>query len=79
MSVRRPQSQPREIFYVPHFCPGKPYSDADDLHAVFAFTHNLSARAKLVRDLVNAGFDVAGFGASTKALEESYFAQVGKR
>jgi len=53
--------------------------EADDLRAVFTFTHNLSARAKLVRDLVHAGFDVASFGASTKALEESYFAQVGKR
>ena len=53
--------------------------EADDNRALFAFTHNLSARAKLVRDLVGAGFDVASFGVSTRALEDSYFAQIGKR
>lgn len=58
---------------------GLDVAEADDSHAVFAFTHNLSARAKLVRDLMAAGFDVAGFGASTRELEASYFAQVGKR
>ena len=52
--------------------------EADGNHALFTFTHNLSARAKLVRDLVAAGFDVATFGAATRALEESYFAQIGK-
>lgn len=58
---------------------GLDVAEAGDSHAVFAFTHNRAARAKLVRDLVTAGFDVAGFGASTRELEASYFAQVGKR
>jgi ABC-2 type transport system ATP-binding protein len=53
-------------------------AEADDQHAIFAFTHNLSARAKLVRDLIAAGFDVATFGAAGRALEESYFEQVGR-
>jgi len=52
--------------------------EADENHAIFAFTHNMSARAKLVRDLVTAGFDIATFAAATRALEESYFAQIGK-
>lgn len=51
--------------------------EANDMHALIAFTHNLGARAKLVRDLVMAGFEVARFGESTKALEDAYFAQVG--
>jgi ABC-2 type transport system ATP-binding protein len=50
--------------------------EADDHRALFVFTHNGGARAKLIRDLVNAGFDVASFGLSSKALEETYFAQV---
>jgi len=29
-----------------------------------------------VLDLVHAGFDLASFGLSSKALEETYFAQV---
>ncbi len=52
--------------------------EADSTHALFAFTHNLSARSKLVRALVNGGFEVVSFGASSRALEDSYFAQVGK-
>jgi ABC-2 type transport system ATP-binding protein len=51
--------------------------EADEHHALLTFTRNAGARAKLVRDLVSAGFDVASFGESTKALEEAYFAQVG--
>ena len=51
--------------------------EANDTRALFAFTHNLGARAKLVRDLVSAGFEVTRFGESTKALEDAYFAQVG--
>jgi hypothetical protein len=51
--------------------------EADDQHALINFTHNVSARAKLIRDLVNAGFEVASFAASTKALEDMYFAQMG--
>jgi len=51
--------------------------EADDQHALINFTHNVSARAKLIRDLVNAGFEVASFAASTEALEDLYFARVG--
>jgi len=50
--------------------------EADDRRALIVFTHNAGARAKLVRDLVHAGFDLASFGLSSKALEETYFAQV---
>ncbi|HEX4534922.1 MAG TPA: ABC transporter ATP-binding protein, partial [Rhizomicrobium sp.] len=50
--------------------------EVSDMRALIAFTHNLGARAKLVRDLVTAGFDVARFGESTRALEDAYFAQV---
>jgi ABC-2 type transport system ATP-binding protein len=52
--------------------------EADDHRALIVFSHNAGARAKLIRDLVNAGFDVASFGLSTKALEETYFAQVSR-
>jgi ABC-2 type transport system ATP-binding protein len=51
--------------------------NADDTHALISFTHNAAARAKLIRDLVGAGFEVAAFAASTKALEDTYFSQVG--
>lgn len=51
--------------------------EADDQHALINFTHNVSARAKLIRDLVNAGFEIASFAASTEALEDLYFARVG--
>jgi ABC-2 type transport system ATP-binding protein len=47
-----------------------------DHHAVIRFTRNASARAKLIRDLIKAGFDVSSFGESSKALEDTYFAQV---
>lgn len=50
--------------------------EADEHHALFTFTRNPGARAKLVRDLVTAGFEVSSFGESTKALEDTYFAQV---
>jgi ABC-2 type transport system ATP-binding protein len=52
--------------------------EADDHRALIVFSHNAGARAKLIRDLVGAGFDVASFGLSTKALEETYFAQVSR-
>lgn len=52
--------------------------EADDIHALIHFTHNVSARAKLIRDLIGAGFEVASFAASDKALEDLYFAQVGR-
>jgi ABC-2 type transport system ATP-binding protein len=50
--------------------------EAGDHHALFAFTRNSSARAKLIRDLVKGGFDVASFAESTRALEDAYFANV---
>lgn len=52
--------------------------NADDQHALIIFTHNMAARAKLIRDLIAAGFEVAAFAASTKALEDTYFSQVGR-
>jgi ABC-2 type transport system ATP-binding protein len=53
--------------------------EADQNHALVVFTRNAAARARLMRDLVTAGFDVASFGESSKALEDAYFAQVGRR
>jgi ABC-2 type transport system ATP-binding protein len=52
--------------------------EADEHHALITFTRNAAARAKLVRDLVNAGFELSSFGESTKALEDAYFTQIGK-
>jgi len=52
--------------------------EVDEHHALFTFTHNPGARSKLIRDLVTAGFEVSSFGESTKALEDMYFAQVGR-
>jgi ABC-2 type transport system ATP-binding protein len=50
--------------------------EADQHHALFTFTRNPGARAKLVRDMVQAGFDLSSFGESTRALEELYFAGI---
>jgi ABC-2 type transport system ATP-binding protein len=50
--------------------------ETGDHHALFTFTRNPAARAKLIRDLVKAGFDVASFAESTRALEDTYFAKV---
>ena len=52
--------------------------EADEHHALIHFTANPGARAKLIRDLVTAGFEVASFGGSTKALEDAYFKEVHK-
>ena len=52
--------------------------EADEHHALITHTRNAVARAKLLRDLVAAGFEVSSFGESSKALEEAYFSQVGK-
>jgi ABC-2 type transport system ATP-binding protein len=52
--------------------------EADEHHALFTFTRNPGARSKLIRDLVAARFEVSSFGESTKALEETYFTQVGR-
>lgn len=53
--------------------------EADEHHALIIHTRNAAARAKLLRDLVTAGFEVSSFGESSKALEETYFSQIGKR
>ena len=50
--------------------------ETGDHHGLFTFTRNPSARAKLIRDLVKAGFDVASFSESTRAIEDTYFSQV---
>lgn len=50
--------------------------ETGDHHGLFTFTRNASARAKLIRDLIRAGFDVSSFGESSRALEETYFSQV---
>src|SRR5262249_19570826 len=52
--------------------------EVDRHHALFTFTRNPGARAKLVRDLVQAGFDLSSFGESTRALEDAYFAGIGR-
>jgi ABC-2 type transport system ATP-binding protein len=52
--------------------------EVDEHHALFTFTRNPGARAKLVRDLVTAGFEVSSFGESSKALEDAYFAEVSR-
>jgi ABC-2 type transport system ATP-binding protein len=52
--------------------------DADRHHALFTFTRNPGARAKLVRELVQNGFDLSSFGESTRALEDAYFSGIGK-
>ncbi|HEY0104884.1 MAG TPA: ABC transporter ATP-binding protein [Rhizomicrobium sp.] len=52
--------------------------EADQIHALIVFTRNPGARAKLLRELIGAGFDVASFAESSKALEDAYFAQVGR-
>ncbi len=52
--------------------------EVDEHHALITFTRNAAARAKLLRDLVTAGFEVSSFSESSKALEEAYFSQVGR-
>ena len=52
--------------------------EVDEHHALITFTRNAAARAKLLRDLVTAGFEVSSFSESSKALEDAYFSQVGR-
>ena len=52
--------------------------EADEHHALITHTKNAAARAKLIRDLLASGFEVSSFGESTKALEDTYFRQVGQ-
>jgi ABC-2 type transport system ATP-binding protein len=51
--------------------------EADQYHALIVHTKNPQARARLIRDLLAAGFEVSSFGESTKALEDAYFRNVG--
>lgn len=50
--------------------------EADQYHALLTHPRNAVARARLIRDLLAAGFEVSSFGESTKALEETYFSQI---
>jgi ABC-2 type transport system ATP-binding protein len=58
--------------------PGVDVIEADAHHALITHTKNAAARAKLIRDLVSEGFEVSSFGESTKALEDTYFSQLGQ-
>jgi ABC-2 type transport system ATP-binding protein len=51
--------------------------EVSENNALITFTRNAASRARLLRDLVTAGFDVASFGESSKGLEELYFSRVG--
>jgi ABC-2 type transport system ATP-binding protein len=53
--------------------------EADGYHALITHSVSAASRARLIRDLIAAGFEVSAFGESTKALEEAYFSQVGQR
>jgi ABC-2 type transport system ATP-binding protein len=55
---------------------GADVAEADQNHAVILFTRNAGARARLLRDLVGAGFEVVSFAESSKALEDAYFSAV---
>lgn len=52
--------------------------EADQYHALITHPRNAAARARLIRELLAEGFEVSGFGESTRALEDAYFSQVGQ-
>lgn len=52
--------------------------EADDYHALITHPRNAASRARLIRDLLSAGFEVSSFGETTRALEDAYFSQVGQ-
>ena len=52
--------------------------EADEYHALITHPRSASARARLIRDLLAANFEVSSFGQSSRALEETYFSQVGQ-
>lgn len=58
--------------------PGVNVIEADTYHALITHPRSAVSRARLIRELLAAGFEVSGFGVSTKALEEAYFSQVGQ-
>ena len=53
--------------------------EADEYHALITHPRSASARARLIRELIAAGFEVSALAESTRALEEAYFSQVGRR
>jgi len=55
--------------------PGVDVIEADQYHALFTHPRNAVARAKLVKAMIEEGFEVSSFGESTKALEDAYFRQ----
>ncbi|HWD25611.1 MAG TPA: ABC transporter ATP-binding protein [Rhizomicrobium sp.] len=57
---------------------GADVMEADQLHALFVFAQNAGARAKLLRELIAAGFDVVSFSQTSRTLEDAYIAQVGR-
>jgi ABC-2 type transport system ATP-binding protein len=57
--------------------PGVDVIEADVYHALITHPRSASTRARLIREMIAAGFEVSAFGESTKALEETYFSQVG--
>lgn len=58
--------------------PGVDVIEADDYHALITHPRNAASRARLLRDLLSAGFEVSSFGETTRALEDAYFSQVGQ-
>ncbi len=58
--------------------PGVDVIEADEYHALFTHPRNSAARARLIKAMLAAGFEVSSLGESTKALEEAYFKQVGQ-
>jgi ABC-2 type transport system ATP-binding protein len=53
--------------------------EADEYHALITHPVSATARSRLIRDLLAAGFEVSAFAESTRALEETYFSQVGRQ
>jgi ABC-2 type transport system ATP-binding protein len=56
--------------------PGVNVIEADEYHALITHPVSATARARLIRELIAAGFAVSSFGESSKALEDAYFSQV---
>jgi ABC-2 type transport system ATP-binding protein len=50
--------------------------EASAVSALVTVGPNAADRAKLLRDLVTAGFEVSSFAASNRSIEDAYFAQV---
>jgi ABC-type multidrug transport system, ATPase component len=56
--------------------PGVDVIEADQYHALITHPVSAASRTRLIRELLAAGFEVSGFGESTRALEDAYFSQV---